>query len=162
VNQISDYQRGIAEGIKRERARWLANYKLSVELHVESDQEHSKFGSPELQTRIIAHALGRERAAPASASAEPDYIGFALDILTQSRDHLGCDIDGGTLQESAARHGLLIEVQAQAPCGEACQCAEFNGLCGNPPRSGGGWIARTAEPSLGFSRAFSALQYISG
>lgn len=34
------------------------------------------------------------------------------------------DLDGGTLQDAAVAHGLLVPETRHEPCGEGCNCAE--------------------------------------
>jgi hypothetical protein len=48
---------------------------------------------------------------------------FAQQIMT-SWPH--GDVDGGFLQDAALACGLLTPVTATEPCGENCQCAEFD------------------------------------
>ena len=50
---------------------------------------------------------------------------FALAVLEESRKELA-DLDGGWLQDKAEELGLLVRVQATAPCGDACRCAEWD------------------------------------
>ncbi len=35
------------------------------------------------------------------------------------------DVDGGTLQDLAFQHGLIVPEKRFEPCGEACTCAEY-------------------------------------
>lgn len=35
------------------------------------------------------------------------------------------DLDGGTLQDAAVKHGLLKPETRHEPCGEGCSCAEY-------------------------------------
>lgn len=35
------------------------------------------------------------------------------------------DVDGGTLQDLAEKHGLLKPETRREPCGEGCSCAEY-------------------------------------
>jgi len=35
------------------------------------------------------------------------------------------DLDGGTLQDAAEKHGLLRPETRHEPCGEGCACAEY-------------------------------------
>lgn len=52
-------------------------------------------------------------------------IAFARDVLRGYSDGEVGDIDGGYLQDTAHRHGLLLETTATAPCDtENCICAE--------------------------------------
>lgn len=37
----------------------------------------------------------------------------------------GGDLDGGTLQDAAEKHGLLKPEVRCEPCGEGCSCAEY-------------------------------------
>lgn len=81
--------------------------------------------------RAILRAYGDARAAAALASAgkpsgqdAPDWEGFALAILTHAREFAGCDVDGGFVQDMAAKFGLLVEREVTESCGENCACAE--------------------------------------
>lgn len=48
------------------------------------------------------------------------------------------DLDGGTLQDAAVAHGLLIPETRHEPCAEGCNCAEnADELATSPPRTKG-------------------------
>lgn len=52
---------------------------------------------------------------------------FAGEILARHRGddpHDIGDVDGGTIQEMAVKHGLLEARRVTAPCGDCCVCAE--------------------------------------
>jgi hypothetical protein len=117
----NEFQRGIAEGMKRERQRWLANARLCLEMSGDTSIEPSKFGSPEMQALIVARALQKQGA----PTVVPNYEQFAIGILRHAREHAGCDVDGGTIQDMATLHGLLVKVEAKERCGDSCVCAEF-------------------------------------
>lgn len=52
-------------------------------------------------------------------------LGFSGVILKAARDHIGCDVDGGDVQDAAAKYGLLEKVLVSEPCGEYCVCQEY-------------------------------------
>ena len=67
-----------------------------------------------------------ERAEAAERRVEREgIIKFALTVLEESRDNL-CDLDGGWLQDKAEQCGLLVRIEVTEPCGENCQCAEYD------------------------------------
>jgi hypothetical protein len=46
-------------------------------------------------------------------------------LMEQTRgDHLGCDVDGGAVQDNAWGLGVLAPVEATEPCGEGCVCGD--------------------------------------
>ncbi len=51
---------------------------------------------------------------------------FGRWCLLQSREHGGCDLDGGSVQDKAEQLGLLERVKVDSPCGDACVCAEYS------------------------------------
>src|SRR5690606_2170675 len=60
-----------------------------------------------------AEALERERDA---------LRAFAQDVMEDWNEG---DLDGGTRQDLAERHGLIASIERFAPCGEECGCSEF-------------------------------------
>ena len=66
----------------------------------------------------------KQRANVERLTAERDALAqFSLAMLESWP--LG-DVDGATLQEEAAKHGLLVPTQRTEPCCEdACNCAEY-------------------------------------
>lgn len=70
---------------------------------------------PQIEQGLIA-VLGRQ------ALNEAALIAFAKDML-QPALH-GVDLNGGDVQEAGLKHGLLRDVTAYWPCGDACQCAD--------------------------------------
>lgn len=51
---------------------------------------------------------------------------FGRWCLLQSREHGGCDLDGGAVQDKAEQLGLLERVRVTEPCGEACLCVDYS------------------------------------
>ena len=48
-------------------------------------------------------------------------------VLEELRgDNIGDDLDGGAAQDKAEEMGLLVRVRVTEPCGERCQCAEWD------------------------------------
>lgn len=47
---------------------------------------------------------------------------FAQDVMEDWNEG---DLDGGTRQDLAERHGLIAPIERFAPCGEECVCSEF-------------------------------------
>ena len=47
---------------------------------------------------------------------------FAQDVLASWPE----DLCGADVESYAVKHGLLIQVEMQEPCGESCQCAEMD------------------------------------
>ena len=98
--------------------------------------------SPYRVARMIEHALGQfvsyddyaalqariaELEARNAASERDDLRklrGFAAAMLDWDMDGIG-DVDGGTLQDLAEHHGLLVPVQVSEACGEMCLCADY-------------------------------------
>lgn len=52
---------------------------------------------------------------------------FGRMVLEQSRESFG-DVDGGWIQDTAIKCGLLAEVEVTEACGDNCQCAEWDGF----------------------------------
>jgi hypothetical protein len=50
---------------------------------------------------------------------------FAIAILESSREHFAADVDGGEIQDTAEKLGVLVPVDVSGPCGADCTCAEF-------------------------------------
>lgn len=48
--------------------------------------------------------------------------GFAQDVMEDWWDGY---LDGGTRQDLAAKHGLIVETNPIVPCGESCACTEY-------------------------------------
>jgi hypothetical protein len=47
-------------------------------------------------------------------------------VLEETRgENVGCDLDGGSVQDRAEEIGLLIRVRVTEPCGEDCNCTEY-------------------------------------
>lgn len=63
--------------------------------------------------------------AASQPAQEPNWKAFALAVLKDSRDNIGCDVDGALVQEQATAHGLLDDVLVTECCGDYCNCAEF-------------------------------------
>lgn len=61
-------------------------------------------------------------AQPAPALDAACHLAFIDKVINVALD--GCDLDGGTIQEWAILHGLLIEQRMTKQCGDKCQCAE--------------------------------------
>lgn len=49
---------------------------------------------------------------------------FARAIIRQHQSALG-DVDGGSIQDAAERHGVLVAVRVTEPCGEYCRCVDY-------------------------------------
>lgn len=47
-------------------------------------------------------------------------------IMAVRGSHIGSDWDGGSIEESMERCGLIAKVRATEPCGEDCSCAEWD------------------------------------
>ena len=59
---------------------------------------------------------------------KPNLEAFAREVLnTFWADHslYSDDIDGGTLQDIAEKHGVLLPHAVTERCGEHCACAEY-------------------------------------
>ena len=74
----------------------------------------------------------RPRAGNASRSADPEggsmseeekMKAFIRDLFDEFYPDCG-DIDGGTLQDLAEKHGILVPEIRHEPCGEFCNCAQ--------------------------------------
>jgi hypothetical protein len=52
---------------------------------------------------------------------------FGRMVLEESRDLLS-DIDGGWMQDTAVKCGLLQPVEVEESCGDNCRCGEFTGF----------------------------------
>ncbi len=57
---------------------------------------------------------------------EKRLIVFAQWVISELREHLGSDLDGGDAQDKLEELGLLVRVPVDAPCGEYCHCAEYD------------------------------------
>jgi hypothetical protein len=53
---------------------------------------------------------------------------FANTILRQQRGEIG-DVDGGFIEDTALRLGLLVAVPVTESCGDACRCDVIPGVC---------------------------------
>lgn len=64
--------------------------------------------------------------------AAPEYVAggltplerYALEVLDEHRNEI-TDLDGGWLQDTAEKFGLLVSVPVTERCGEYCRCAEY-------------------------------------
>lgn len=57
-----------------------------------------------------------------------NLLKFAAMALNAVRGaNVGCDWDGGDIQDAMLKCGLLVEVLATEPCGETCHCVEYFG-----------------------------------
>lgn len=54
---------------------------------------------------------------------KPNFEAFADEILAIIWE--GNEIDGGTVQEIAFAHGLIVEYEATEPCYKNCACAQW-------------------------------------
>lgn len=57
-------------------------------------------------------------------SNEQRMMSFIWDLFDEFYPECG-DIDGGTLQDLAEKHGILIPEILHAPCQDDCNCAEM-------------------------------------
>lgn len=60
-------------------------------------------------------------------AAERKLIRWAGAVLDAHRnDGYPGDVDGGTLQDLAVKHGVIVPVPVKEACGEVCSCAEYD------------------------------------
>lgn len=98
---------------------WAKEY--GYRLTVDSDGNYYDEGADD--------ALAGYLAGHASRDTEVEALRlFAGRVLLNTRgENLGCDLDGGEVQEMAEECGLLHRVKVTEPCREeGCQCAEYN------------------------------------
>ena len=69
---------------------------------------------------------------------------FAEWALTEGPRY-GCDLDGGDVQDRALMLGLLVEVEVAEPCGESCNCAEWDDFPQSCMRLAP-WLLQRVEP----------------
>ncbi len=75
------------------------------------------FGSPRRR---------RSRGMLADVVSERDRLrAFAREVFEAADWPEGADLDGGTLQDLAVKHGILTPETQYAPCGEACMCRDY-------------------------------------
>jgi len=56
-----------------------------------------------------------------------ELLRFAGKAIGAARmENIGCDWDGGDMQDAMVECGLLAEMIAQESCGENCHCAEYD------------------------------------
>lgn len=56
----------------------------------------------------------------------PNIRGFVIDLIDAHRGWSGPgDIDGGTFQELAEKHGVFVVERRAEQCGDVCECAEY-------------------------------------
>jgi hypothetical protein len=66
-----------------------------------------------------------QQAALADARRDAESLrGFIYEIMPLDEEWIG-DVDGGTLQNAAVKHGLLAEHEVAEPCGDGCNCASY-------------------------------------
>ena len=59
------------------------------------------------------------------AAKDAKLAAFGAWALASHREELG-DLDGCSIQDKAEELGLLVRVQVNGPCGEACLCVEWD------------------------------------
>jgi hypothetical protein len=63
----------------------------------------------------------------ATSSASEKLAALGAWTLEEMRgDHIGADLDGGAFQDKAEALGILEYVDVTEPCGEVCNCAEYD------------------------------------
>lgn len=96
--------------------RWKAAYDLNV-------SEYHRIRS-EMKLKIDEPIVASFNAMTAELTAAR---AFSRDILaTFWEPHCFNEPDGGSVQDIAEKHGLLIPFTATEPCGENCNCAEWD------------------------------------
>ena len=58
-------------------------------------------------------------------SNEEKMLAFIRDLFDDFYPECG-DIDGGTLQDLAEKHGILVPEIRHEPCEDECNCSELN------------------------------------
>lgn len=62
-----------------------------------------------------------------SNGGDSNLRAFVRELFDASQWPEASDIEVDVLQDIAVKHGLLIPRTVTEPCGESCQCAEYNG-----------------------------------
>jgi hypothetical protein len=74
---------------------------------------------------IVKEMWDMQQAALADARRDAESLrGFIYEIMPLDEEWIG-DVDGGTLQNAAVKHGLLAEHEVAEPCGDGCNCASY-------------------------------------
>jgi hypothetical protein len=100
-----------------------------VQLQFERDCAVEEMARVERERNEWSGLAAQRNAAIAEIATERDQLGklaiFGRMVLEESRDSLG-DLDGGWLQDTAVKCGLLKRVEATESCGDSCRCVEFD------------------------------------
>lgn len=110
-------QRMLAAPVAAQEPAWTPEQVAQV--HREADAMRAKFRPGRVADAPAADGAQGER------QPEPNWKAFALAVLKDSRENLGCDVDGAMVQEKATAHSLLVDVLVTESCGDYCNCAEF-------------------------------------
>lgn len=99
---------------------WGAWREVSKRYFDDYDDNETGYPPDRWERRKLYTALPSQDAEDAAAK----FGAFAVEILNLDEDWIG-DVDGGSLQDAAVKHGLLKPVEVTEACGEGCSCAAY-------------------------------------